>query len=96
MDKEKICVIGLGYIGLPTALLFAKEGYHVVGVDIKKETVSYLNKNKLPFKEKGLRKLYREARNNFKAKLVPEKETKPKRVCKIGLVMASAGGSRST
>jgi UDP-N-acetyl-D-mannosaminuronic acid dehydrogenase len=30
----KICVLGLGYIGLPTALLFATNGYDVVGVDI--------------------------------------------------------------
>ena len=30
----RICVIGLGYIGLPIALMFAKSGYHVLGVDI--------------------------------------------------------------
>lgn len=40
---EKICVIGLGYIGLPTAAMFAKTGYEVIGVDINEKAVSILN-----------------------------------------------------
>lgn len=39
----KICVIGLGYIGLPTAAMFAKTGYDVVGVDINQQAVALLN-----------------------------------------------------
>lgn len=34
MSKPRLCVLGLGYVGLPTALLFAKNGYQVHGVDI--------------------------------------------------------------
>ena len=39
----KICVLGLGYIGLPTALLFAAHGHEVIGVDINKKVVEELN-----------------------------------------------------
>lgn len=41
--KEKICVIGLGYIGLPTACLFAQAGFQVLGVDINPEIVEGVN-----------------------------------------------------
>ena len=34
MIKQKICIIGLGYIGLPTAALLASNGYEVHGVDV--------------------------------------------------------------
>lgn len=45
----KISVLGLGYIGLPTALLFAASGHEVVGVDIDKRNVELLSwKTSLP------------------------------------------------
>lgn len=62
---NKICVLGLGYIGLPTALLFASNGFEVIGVDINKKIVNVLNKGKVPFKEPGLDKLLKKAKNNF-------------------------------
>jgi UDP-N-acetyl-D-mannosaminuronic acid dehydrogenase len=34
---KKVCVIGLGYIGLPTTALLANRGYHIHGVDINKK-----------------------------------------------------------
>ena len=37
----KICVIGLGYIGLPTSLLLAAAGYSVVGFDVDKKKFSW-------------------------------------------------------
>lgn len=40
---SKICVLGLGYIGLPTALLFANNGHEVVGIDVNKRVVETLN-----------------------------------------------------
>lgn len=43
----KICVIGLGYIGLPTATMFATHGYNVVGADINLEVVESLNHGKI-------------------------------------------------
>jgi UDP-N-acetyl-D-mannosaminuronic acid dehydrogenase len=50
----KICVIGLGYIGLPTAAMFAKSGYEVVGVDINENAVNLLNQGKIHIEEVGL------------------------------------------
>lgn len=63
----KISVLGLGYIGLPTSLLFANAGYTVAGIDINKKIVETLNKGKLPFKELGLDKLFKSAKKNFSA-----------------------------
>jgi len=44
--KAKVSVIGLGYVGLPTALEIAKAGYKIFGIDIKKERVDSVNKGK--------------------------------------------------
>lgn len=61
MMKELINVIGLGYIGLPTALMMASKGMKVVGTDSKTEIVDSLNSNCLTFKEQGLEELYQKA-----------------------------------
>ncbi|MHA6259028.1 nucleotide sugar dehydrogenase [Sporosarcina sp. CAU 1771] len=53
MDK-KICVIGLGYIGLPTAIMFANNGVHVHGVDINEEAVKMIQNKQLHIEENGL------------------------------------------
>ena len=53
-----INVIGLGYIGLPTALMMASHGAEVVGTDYNKELVATLNAGKTTFKEKGLDELF--------------------------------------
>ena len=57
----KICVLGLGYIGLPTAALFATNGHEVVGIDINKNVVESLNKGITPFDETGLEELLEKA-----------------------------------
>lgn len=49
MDALKINVIGLGYIGLPTALMFACHGVDVIGTDYNKELVAVLKAGKLTF-----------------------------------------------
>ena len=54
-------VIGLGYIGLPTALMMASHGVEVVGTDYNKELVSTLNAGKTTFKEDGLDALFNDA-----------------------------------
>lgn len=51
-------VIGLGYIGLPTALMLAAHGVEVVGTDYNAERVDQLNAGKATFKEKGLEELF--------------------------------------
>ena len=63
----KINVIGLGYIGLPTALMFATHGVEVVGTDYNKELVETLNEGKTTFEEKGLDGLFKKAlKSNIK------------------------------
>ena len=56
-----INVIGLGYIGLPTALMMASHGVEVIGTDYNKELVATLNEGKTTFKEKGLDELFQAA-----------------------------------
>ena len=56
-----INVIGLGYIGLPTALMFAAHGVEVVGTDCDAELVATLNAGRTTFKEEGLDELFEEA-----------------------------------
>ena len=52
---EKICVIGLGYIGLPTAIVFALKGkLQVVGVDTNPQVIELLHQGKIHIKEPGL------------------------------------------
>lgn len=52
--NKKICVIGLGYIGLPTAALLADRGYSVIGVDTNQETVNVINQGKIHIIEPDL------------------------------------------
>jgi UDP-N-acetyl-D-mannosaminuronic acid dehydrogenase len=54
MKKKTVCVIGLGYIGLPTAAIIASKGYSVVGVDVKEEVVSLVNQGKIHIVEPDL------------------------------------------
>ena len=54
-------VIGLGYIGLPTALMMASHGVEVVGTDYNEELVATLNAGKTTFKEDGLEDLFADA-----------------------------------
>ncbi|MAG00813.1 MAG: UDP-N-acetyl-D-mannosamine dehydrogenase [Acidiferrobacteraceae bacterium] len=52
--KEKICVVGLGYIGLPTAAVLASRGVEVVGVDVNHHTVDAINQGKIHIVEPDL------------------------------------------
>ena len=54
-------VIGLGFIGLPTALMLASHGVEVVGTDYNESLVNTLNMGKTTFEEKGLDELFNEA-----------------------------------
>ena len=56
-----INVIGQGYIGLPTALMFAKSGMKVVGTDYNEKLIRSLQSAKPTFKEKGLEELFNES-----------------------------------
>ena len=54
MKSKKICVMGLGYIGLPTASLLANRGYKVHGVDVVQKTVDTINAGKIHIVEPDL------------------------------------------
>ena len=54
-------VVGLGYIGLPTALMLAAHGVEVVGTDYNSELVNTLKQGKTTFKEAGLDELFQKA-----------------------------------
>lgn len=54
MMTKSICVIGLGYIGLPTAVMFANHGIKVHGVDVNPAAVKSIQEKKLHIEENGL------------------------------------------
>ena len=74
MNFNKICVIGLGYIGLPTAAMFASRKIKVVGVDINPETVETINQGKIHIIEPDLDMVVHAAvtEGYLKAKITPE------------------------
>ena len=61
MKFQKICVLGLGYIGLPTASTFATHGLTVVGVDINPHVIDTLQSGKIHIHEPGLRNVVESA-----------------------------------
>ncbi len=73
-QNKKICVIGLGYIGLPTAALLANRGYDVHGVDVVKSTVDTINEGKIHIVEPELDTFVKSAVNSgkLKASLKPD------------------------
>ena len=60
MSQRKISVVGLGYIGLPTAAYFASQGYEVLGTDIQEYIVDAVNSGKSHIVEPGLQEIVSE------------------------------------
>jgi UDP-N-acetyl-D-mannosaminuronic acid dehydrogenase len=73
-EFNKICVIGLGYVGLPTAAVFASRGVEVLGIDINAHAVKLINDGKSHFVEPNLNILVKEVVTSGKlsAKTTPE------------------------
>ncbi|MGP4060936.1 nucleotide sugar dehydrogenase [Halobacillus sp. H74] len=71
--KKSLCVVGLGYIGLPTSVMFAIHGHQVHGVDVNHKAVEMINNKQLHIEENGLQERLEEAvdAGNFKAGLEP-------------------------
>ena len=71
----KVCIIGQGYIGLPTAALFSMNNCEVIGVDVNSEIVDNLNKGIIHIEEPGISDNIKKAINNnlYTASLTPEK-----------------------
>lgn len=71
----KVSVFGLGYIGLPTATMFAAHGAQVIGVDVNKRAVDTINQGKIHIIEPGLAEVVKKVvdEGHLKASLTPEK-----------------------
>ena len=65
-NLNKITIFGLGYIGLPTACMFANNGFEVLGIDINDDIINKLQNGKLHIEEPELEKIFLEAFNNKK------------------------------
>ena len=61
---NRVCVVGLGYVGLPMSLMLAANGVQVTGVDINKNLVDTLREGKATFKENGIDELFQKALKN--------------------------------
>lgn len=74
IHKQKICIIGLGYIGLPTAAMFASNGHKVVGVDINNKVIKALEKGEVIIEEPYLKNIVGQevASGNLLASKVPQ------------------------
>lgn len=70
----KACFMGLGYIGLPTAIIAAKHGIEVIGVDINPQVVEMTNAGYLHIVEPGMEEMLQEVirSGNFHASITPE------------------------
>lgn len=70
----KACFMGLGYIGLPTAIIAAKHGIEVIGVDVNPRVVEMTNQGKLHIIEPGMEEMLKEviASGKLKASVAPE------------------------
>lgn len=74
MQFSKICVIGLGYIGLPTATVFAQHGVNVIGVDVNEHAVKTINQGKIHIVEPDLEQAVAQtvAQGSLRATMTPE------------------------
>lgn len=70
----KISVSGLGYIGLPTATMFAHYGAHVIGLDVNQHAIDTINQGKIHIVEPGLEDIVKDvvAQGRLKASLTAE------------------------
>lgn len=56
----KICIIGLGYVGLPMSCVLSEAGYQIIGIDINKEYINKLKKGQCNYQEPDLKKLLKQ------------------------------------
>jgi len=74
-DREaRIAVIGLGYVGLPTAVVFSNAGFHVTGIDINQKVVEAVSKGASLTNEPGLKQLMNQVRRKGLFKVVSDGE----------------------
>lgn len=71
---QKVAVVGLGYIGLPTATMFATHGVQVVGIDVNQQAIDTINQGRIHIVEPGLEQLVHAAvqQGRLRATRTPE------------------------
>ncbi len=67
-NQTRVCVIGLGYIGLPTASVLATKGFHVHGMDVRADVVDTINAGRIHIEEPDLDIVVRSAVNSGQLK----------------------------
>lgn len=70
MTVKSVCVVGLGYIGLPTAAIASLSGYQVLGLDVNKDIVDSLNCGKIHIVEPGLQEVVQQSVSNGSLKAI--------------------------
>ncbi len=108
MSSGKIVILGTGYVGFPLAVILARSGFKVVGVEIKKEVVRGINSGNLPIREKELEAIFKEpaVRKNLVASevvedgdvyviSVPTPLEKRRKVADLSAVIAATGSIAS-
>ena len=71
---EKVCILGMGYIGMPTACMLANNGYEVIGVEIDSKIINKLNSGKLHIDEPDLEEIFLKVYKDKKIKIMAELE----------------------
>lgn len=66
---KKICILGMGYIGMPTACMLANNGYRVLGIDINNEIIEKLSNGKVHIDEPDLEEIFLKAFDNKKLRV---------------------------
>ena len=74
MEFKKICILGLGYIGLPTAATFAAHSVQVVGVDVNQRILDTLRNGQVHIYEPGIREVVQNALGSGNLKVAAEPE----------------------
>ena len=69
---KRICILGMGYIGLPTASMLANNGYEVLGIDVDDKIVEKLNSGEIHIDEPDLNELFLKAFKNGRIKISKE------------------------
>jgi len=90
MLKKTVSIVGLGYIGLPTALLLAREGVTVFGFDVDEKKVNSLKNGTLFFNEEGLSDLFEEVK--VKKTFFPTRTLEPSDVFILAVPTPVTGG----
>jgi UDP-N-acetyl-D-mannosaminuronic acid dehydrogenase len=71
---EKICIMGMGYIGLPTACMMANNGFNVLGIDVNDEIINKLSLGQLHIEEPDLEEIFKKAFNEKKLRVSKQVE----------------------